>query len=81
MNLIGLLAPPNLLATAQGLFAGATGLAGIVSLIIGGMLLDQLGVPGLYLILSGLYLAAFVFCAVGILLLPVIEEPPAEQPA
>ena len=81
LNLISRMAPPSLLATSQGLFAATTGLAGIVSSIVGGVLLDQIGASGLYLILSGLCLAAFLLFGVGNILRPVLKEPAVDQAA
>ena len=74
LDLISRLAPPSLLATAQGFFAAATALAGIVSSIASGVLLDQLGAPGLFLILSALCLAALVLFGTGILMRPAPDE-------
>ena len=75
LSLISRLAPPSLLATAQGIFSAATGLAGIVSSIISGMLLDQLGSSGLFLILSAICVAAFLLFGAGFVFRPLLDEP------
>lgn len=43
-------APAGLQGTAQGLFAGASGLATIIGSVFGGLLAGALGIPGLFLL-------------------------------
>jgi MFS transporter, PPP family, 3-phenylpropionic acid transporter len=81
LNLISRLAPPSLLATAQGFFSATTGMAGIVSALIGGLLFDQLGPSGLYLVLSITCLASFILFGIGIVFRPVLDEPAQPSPA
>ena len=75
LSLISRLAPPSLLATAQGFFTAATGLAGIASSIISGMLLDQVGFSGLFLILSMVCMASFILFGLGMLFRPIPDQP------
>ena len=75
LNLISRLAPPSLMATAQGFFAAATGLAGIVSSFISGVLFDQLGSSGLFFVLSVICLASFILFGMGFVFRPILAEP------
>jgi len=70
VNLVSRLAPPSLVATAQGFYNSTISLAGIISSLIGGMLFDQLGPSGLFLVLAAFCLAAFVLFGLGIVLRP-----------
>ena len=68
LNLIARLAPPSLLATAQGFYQAVVSLAGILSSLLSGILFDRIGQPGLFLTLSGMCLAAFILFGAGIVL-------------
>jgi MFS transporter, PPP family, 3-phenylpropionic acid transporter len=68
LNIITRLAPPSLLATAQGYYAGVVSLAGILSSLVSGILFDSIGQSGLFLFLSGVCLLAFLLFGVGIVL-------------
>ena len=70
------LAPPNLLATAQGYFSSIASLAAILSSLISGLLLDNFGPSGLFLALSGICLAALLLFGVGTRLRPATESIP-----
>jgi PPP family 3-phenylpropionic acid transporter len=76
VNLVSRLAPPSLVATAQGFFASTISLASIVSSLLGGVLFDQLGPSGLFLALTAICLAAFVLYSLGIVLRPQPERSP-----
>ncbi len=65
LNYITRLAPPSLLATAQGFLGSIVGLAGILSSLISGLLLDGFGASGWFLALSGIFLAALLLFAFG----------------
>jgi MFS transporter, PPP family, 3-phenylpropionic acid transporter len=81
LNLISRLAPPSLLATAQGFFVAVTGLAGIAGSFISGMLLDQLGPSGLFLALSIICVASFILFGIGMVFRPALDEPAQPSPA
>ena len=68
LDLISRLAPPGLLATAQGFYNSAIGVAGILASLISGILLDRIGQSGLFLILAGICAASFVLFGLGIAL-------------
>ena len=74
LNYISRLAPPSLLATAQGFFASIASLAGILSSLISGLLLDGFGASGLFLVLSGICLAALLVFGLGTRLRPAPES-------
>jgi PPP family 3-phenylpropionic acid transporter len=74
LNYISRLAPPSLLATAQGFFASIASLAGILSSLISGLLLDGFGANGLFLVLSGICLAALLVFGLGTRLRPAPES-------
>jgi len=57
----------NLAGTAQGLLISTTGLAGVVSSLISGWLLDQLGSRGLFLAMAMIAICSFVLFTVGTL--------------
>lgn len=73
---ISRLAPPSLLATTQGFFASVAGLAGILSSLISGLLLDGLGASGWFLAQAGFFLAALLVLGVGSRLITVQEAAP-----
>ena len=75
---ISRLAPPSLLATAQGFFAAIASLAAILSSLISGLLLDNLGPSGLFLTLCGICVLALLLFGLGTRLRPAPERPPAE---
>jgi PPP family 3-phenylpropionic acid transporter len=52
------LAPPSLNATAQGLLNSTINLAGVVSALVMGMLFDQIGAQGIFLVMAFCCLAA-----------------------
>lgn len=64
------LVPSKLLATAQGLYASVTSLAGIISSIISGVVFDTLGASTLFLLMATFCLVTFLLIWVGILLRP-----------
>ena len=68
--LVARLAPPGLAATAQGFFASTISLAGLLGASLGGVLLDQLGPGGLYLILTAFCLASGAVFGLGIVARP-----------
>ncbi len=68
INIISRLAPPSLLATAQGFYNSVIGMAGILSSLLSGILFDRVGQSGLFLALSGVCLVAFVLFGLGIVL-------------
>ena len=70
VNLVSRLAPPSLVATAQGFFASTMSLASIVSYLLSGVLFDQLGPSGLFLVLTAFCIATFVLYSLGIVLRP-----------
>jgi PPP family 3-phenylpropionic acid transporter len=70
VNLVSRLAPPSLVATAQGFFASTMSLAGIISSLLSGVLFDRLGSSGLFLVLTAFCLAALVLYGLGIVLRP-----------
>jgi len=73
VNLVSRMAPPSLVAMAQGFFASTMSLAGIISSLLGGVLFDQLGPSGLFLALTAFCLAALVLYSLGIVLRPQPE--------
>ncbi len=76
LNIISRLAPPGLLATAQGFYNSVTGLAGILSSLLSGILFDRIGPSGLFLTLSAICLAAFILFGLGF----VLRRQPAGLP-
>ncbi len=68
LNIISRLAPPSLLATAQGFYSAVIGLAGILSSLISGILFDRFGQFGLFMTMSAVCVAAFILFGVGIVL-------------
>jgi MFS transporter, PPP family, 3-phenylpropionic acid transporter len=76
LNYISRLAPPSLLATAQGFFSSIAGLSAILSSLISGLLLDGFGPAGLFLALSGICLAALLLFGLGTRLRPAPEKVP-----
>ena len=60
-------APAGLQGTAQGLFAGASGLATIVGSVVGGVLAASLGIAGLFLVGGALSLIGTAIVAVALL--------------
>jgi PPP family 3-phenylpropionic acid transporter len=70
VNLISRMAPPSLVATAQGLFASTVSLASIISNLISGVLFDQLGPSGLFWVMTAFCVAAFLLYGFGIALRP-----------
>jgi PPP family 3-phenylpropionic acid transporter len=60
-------APAGLQGTAQGLFAGASGLATIIGSVVGGVLAQALGISGLFLIGGALSLVGTAIVAVALL--------------
>jgi PPP family 3-phenylpropionic acid transporter len=81
VNLVSRLAPPSLVATAQGLFASTMSLGSIVSYLLSGVLFDRLGPSGLFLALTAVCLAAFVLYGLGIALRPQPELSPVAAEA
>ncbi len=81
VNLVSRLAPPSLVATAQGFFASTMSMASIVSYLLSGVLFDQLGPSGLFLVLTAVCLAALVLYSLGIALRPQVQvvAPDAES--
>jgi PPP family 3-phenylpropionic acid transporter len=77
VTLVSRLAPPSLVATAQGFFASTMSLGSIVSSLLAGVLFDQLGPGGLFLALTAVCLATFVLYSLGIALRPQPELSPA----
>jgi len=77
VNLVSRMAPPSLVATAQGFFASTMSMAAIISSLLGGVLFDQLGPSGLFLALTAFCLAAFVLYSLGIVLRPQTERSPS----
>lgn len=73
VNLVSRLSPSHLVATAQGFFNSTLSLAGILSSLISGVLFDQLGASGLFLVLTAFCLAAFVLFGFGIVLRPQVQ--------
>jgi len=74
LNMISRLSPPSLLATAQGFYASAVSLAGILSALISGLLFDRLGPSGLFLTLSAVCLLAFALFGLYFLKRPLAES-------
>jgi PPP family 3-phenylpropionic acid transporter len=70
VNLVSRLAPPSLVATAQGFFASTMSLGSIVSYPLSGVLFDRLGPSGLFLALTAICVATFVLYSLGIALRP-----------
>ena len=70
VNLVSRLAPPSLVATAQGFFASTVSLASIISNPISGVLFDQLGPSGLFWVMTAFCVAAFLLYGFGIALRP-----------
>jgi predicted MFS family arabinose efflux permease len=68
LDIISHLAPPNLLATAQGFYNSSTGLAAILSSLLAGVLFDRIGPSGLFLTLSVICVAAFLLFGLGFVL-------------
>jgi PPP family 3-phenylpropionic acid transporter len=62
------MAPRALAGTAQGLYSAATSLAGVVSALLAGWLLDVLGPKGIFLVMSGLVFAALLLFSAGTLI-------------
>jgi len=60
-------APAGLQGTAQGLFAGASGLATIIGSVVGGVLAEALGIAGLFLVGGALSLVGTAVVAVALL--------------
>jgi MFS transporter, PPP family, 3-phenylpropionic acid transporter len=58
---------PSLAGTAQGLLISTTGLAGVVSSLISGWLLDQLGSNGLFLVMAMIAATSMVVFTIGTL--------------
>lgn len=65
INVANQMAPPGLAATAQGLVVSTTSLASVIGTLLSGWLFDRLGSSGLFLVLSGFGLAAFLLYSVG----------------
>ncbi len=65
VNYANRLAPPGMTATAQGLFASTTSLAGVVSSVLAGWIYDTLGGPGLFAFLAACCLAALLLFSIG----------------
>jgi PPP family 3-phenylpropionic acid transporter len=81
VNLVSRLAPPSLVATAQGFFASTMSLAAIISSLLGGVLFDHLGPSGLFLALTAFCVAALVLYSLGIALRPRPELSPVAPAA
>ena len=65
VNYAAELAPPNLKATAQGMFFSVMNLAGMTSGVLSGWLFDTVGSRGLFLTLAGFCVAAFLLFTFG----------------
>ncbi len=74
INVANQLAPPGLAATAQGLVVSATSFASVIGTLLSGLLFDQLGSSGLFLVMSG-------FCMLGFLLYSFIQIRLMRKPA
>jgi len=70
INLVSLIAPRGLAATAQSFLNMTISLASIISSLMSGVLFDYLGPNGLFLVLAGFCLAAFLLFGFGIVLRP-----------
>jgi len=77
VTLVSRLAPPSLVAMAQGFFASTMNLGSIVSSLLAGVLFDRLGPSGLFLALTAICVATFVLYSLGIALRPQAERSPA----
>jgi PPP family 3-phenylpropionic acid transporter len=60
-------APAGLQGTAQGLFAGASGLATIIGSVAGGAIAEAIGIPGLFLVCAAGALVGTVIVALALL--------------
>jgi PPP family 3-phenylpropionic acid transporter len=76
VNLVSRMAPPSLVATAQGFLASTLSLAGIISSLLSGVLFDRLGPSGLFLVLTAFCVAGFVLYSLGIVLRLQAERSP-----
>jgi len=65
VNYANQMAPPGMAGTAQGMLASTASLAGVVSSLLSGWLLDQLGPNGIFRVMAVLVLAALLLFAVG----------------
>lgn len=66
LNYGSYLAPPKLLATAQGLYISTTSLASIFSSFISGIVFDQLGPSRLFLLMAGCCGVALLILVLGV---------------